>query len=104
LQYLRAQGYLCAIVEKWNAHAQVRQDLWGIADILAVRGQRVDSRDRAPHWIDIVLVQTTTIANIAAREKKIRAKPHTEFLLRAGVRIAIHGWGRNQFKEVELTL
>lgn len=37
LRYLREQGYLPAVVEKWNPHAHVRQDLFGFVDIVAVR-------------------------------------------------------------------
>jgi len=38
LTKLRADGLLAAVVEKWNAHAGVRQDLFGVIDILAISG------------------------------------------------------------------
>src|SRR5512145_3126336 len=37
LEYLRGQGHLVAVVEKWNPHARVRQDLFGFIDVLAIR-------------------------------------------------------------------
>ncbi|HUX59208.1 MAG TPA: hypothetical protein VMV77_19715 [Bacteroidales bacterium] len=39
MRYLRGQGNICAVVEKWNAYAGphgVRQDLFGIVDILCL--------------------------------------------------------------------
>ncbi|MHB1530468.1 MAG: hypothetical protein ACYCXT_13820 [Acidiferrobacteraceae bacterium] len=37
LRHLRKAGYpLVQVVEKWNPHAGVRQDLFGIIDVLAV--------------------------------------------------------------------
>ena len=33
---LRNLGYICAIVEKWNAYARKRQDMFGIIDIVAL--------------------------------------------------------------------
>jgi hypothetical protein len=37
LAKLRKEGYLCAIVEKFNRFAGIRQDLFGFIDILAIR-------------------------------------------------------------------
>ena len=36
LRALRDAGRICAIVEKWNAHARIRQDMFGIIDIIAL--------------------------------------------------------------------
>ena len=33
---LRKEGYLCAVVEKYNMFAKVRQDLFGILDLLCI--------------------------------------------------------------------
>lgn len=35
LAYLRKLGYLTAVVEKWNPHVRVKQDLFGFGDLLA---------------------------------------------------------------------
>ena len=37
LKYLREQGYTVAIVERWNAFAKIRQDLFGFIDLLAIK-------------------------------------------------------------------
>lgn len=36
LKELKEQGFVCDIVEKWNAYAKRRKDLFGIVDILAL--------------------------------------------------------------------
>ena len=38
MAYLRGLGYEVAVVEKWNAHTRTRHDLYGFADLLAMRG------------------------------------------------------------------
>lgn len=37
LAHLRSLGYRVAVVERWNPHARIRQDLFGVLDLLAVR-------------------------------------------------------------------
>jgi hypothetical protein len=37
LKYLKDEGYTTAIVEKWNSHVKIRQDLFGIFDVLAMK-------------------------------------------------------------------
>jgi hypothetical protein len=37
---LEDQGFKVAIVEHWNQWAQKRQDLYGLADLVAVKGDR----------------------------------------------------------------
>jgi hypothetical protein len=94
LEHLRALGYpLVQVVERWNPHARVRQDLFGCLDILAV----------GP---DIVGVQATSGSNVAARIKKLEASPALPVLRSAGIRVLVHGWrklqGRWQLREVAL--
>ena len=37
LKYLREIGYHAEVVERWNPHARIRQDLFGFGDIIAIR-------------------------------------------------------------------
>jgi hypothetical protein len=37
LKALRELGYLVEVVEKWNSFTRTRKDLWGWADLLAIR-------------------------------------------------------------------
>jgi hypothetical protein len=82
LEKLRAEGYLCQIVERWNPHARIRQDLFGIGDILAIKEG------------ETLLVQTTSRGNVAARVTKIQESEHLDKILAAGWKITVHGWGK----------
>ena len=62
LKRLRDSGDypLVSIVERWNAFAKIRQDLFGIIDLLAV-----DSKGNT------VGIQVTSYSNISARVNKM---------------------------------
>jgi len=82
LKLLRDSGYMAAVVEKWNPHAKLRQDLFGFIDILGFKG-------------DIVLaVQTTTKSNLPARVRKIEQLPAARMWLAPHRTIAVHGWSK----------
>lgn len=83
LAALKADGYLCAIVERWNPHARIRQDLFGVIDILAIREG------------ETLAVQTTSASNMAARVTKIAESEATPHIRNAGWRIEVHGWRKN---------
>jgi hypothetical protein len=93
LAHLREAGYLAEVVERWNPHARVRQDLFGCLDILAI----------GP---DIVGVQTTSGSNTASRVKKLEQSEVLPVLKAAGIRVVVHGWrklgGRWSVREVTL--
>lgn len=79
LKLMRDRGYLCEVVEKWNAHAKIRQDLFGFIDVLCVRGS------------EVVGVQTTSGSGDLARIRKIME--HENFRKVAGaMSIVVHGW------------
>jgi hypothetical protein len=81
IRHLKAQGYHVAVTEKWNPHARVRQDLWGFGDIIAFKlGEPV------------LVVQTTTAPNVAARINKIEMNPIASAWLVAENAIHVHGW------------
>lgn len=82
LDMLRREGYECAIVEKWNPHAKVRQDLFGIIDVL---GMQAYSKG-------LVGVQVTTASNMSSRMRKALASPHLKTWLATGNVFWVHGW------------
>jgi len=94
LAHLRADGWQVAIVEHWNPFARIRQDLFGVLDLLAVRD-------------GVTLgVQTTSGSNVSARVKKIAESDAVPALRRAGWAIHVHGWrkganGRWALREVD---
>ena len=101
LKKMRSDGWLVAIVEHWNAWVKRRQDLFGFADLLCVRGDVA------------LLVQTTSGDNAAARVSKISEIPAARFWLESpSRRIVVHGWAKRgsrgekkvwQCREVEIT-
>lgn len=80
LKLMRDRGYLCAVTERWNPHAHIRQDLWGFCDILCVAA---DSR---------IAVQTTTLAHMNDRIAKIKAHPNFPVVYGSGIEVVVHGW------------
>ena len=82
LAYLRELGYHVEIVEKWNHFTKQRKDLWGWADLLAIR------RD------EVLAVQVTASA-VAERIKKIEASELLPLVREAGIRIEVHGHRKN---------
>lgn len=82
LRYLTAEGYTAAVVEKWNPHARIRQDLFGFIDVLAIRPG------------ETLAVQTTTAANVASRVRKIGDHPNIAVVREAGWTIHVHGWAK----------
>ena len=83
LKKLRSEGWTCEITEHWNPFARIRKDLFGFIDLLAMRGD------------ELLAVQTTSAANMSAREQKIRAlQSHALWLASPSRRIIIHGWAK----------
>ena len=80
LAHLRNLGYRVAVVERWNPHARIRQDLFGVLDLLAVRDG------------EILGVQTTSGSNVSARLAKMADSEAVPELRQAGMRLEVHGW------------
>jgi hypothetical protein len=83
LEALRKEGYLPVVVERWNPFAKIRQDLWGWADILAIRKN------------EVLAVQVTSGSNVSARIKKIQESETIAKVRDAGIRIEVHGHSKN---------
>jgi hypothetical protein len=96
LRWLRDQGWLPEIVERFLHVPGIRRDCFGCFDILAVRTN--------PNAV--LLVQVTSRANVGARVKKIRRSPLVPTILKAGVVAEVHGWsridGRWTLKRIEI--
>lgn len=82
LKALRADGWLAAVVEKWNPHSKTRLDLFGFVDILAIRGE------------ETLAVQATSRSNISSRVQKITDHPNVGAVRDAGWKIMVYGWGK----------
>jgi hypothetical protein len=80
LRKLRDEGYTAAVVEHWNPFARIRQDLFGIIDVLGVREN------------ETIGVQCTSFANRLARVRKIVESDNIGALRDAGWTLEVHGW------------
>lgn len=83
IEYLRAKGFLVAVVEKYNHHAKVTQDLFGVIDILAIRKN------------ETLAIQTTSASNLASRRKKLLSHENLPLIQAAGWQVKLHGWRKN---------
>ncbi len=83
LKELRKTCAAVQVVEKWNPHARIRQDLFGFIDILALDGETT------------IAVQSTSWANVSSRAKKIAESELVGAVRKAGWKIIIHGWRKN---------
>jgi len=80
LKKLRAEGWTAAITEHWNSFVKIRQDLFGIVDVLGI-GEG-----------GTIAVQTTSDSNLSARVKKMAECEHIGAMRKAGWTIHAHGW------------
>lgn len=81
---LKRRGWPSAIVEHFNPHVRIRQDLWGVFDLLAIRPPEnvvghhpvyttITAQIHLP--AAILGIQVTTNTNRAARRDKLKAWP-----------------------------
>lgn len=82
LEKLRAEGYICQVVESFNSFTKQRKDLFGVIDILAIREN------------EILGVQTTSASSVSARVKKIADNELTPAIRKSGMGLVVHGWGK----------
>lgn len=83
---LEKDGWTVAIVEKWNPHVRIRQDLFGFADLLAMKPGEIPR-----------LIQVTS-SGWASRIAKIKDEPKAAIALAAGFQIEVHGWRKLKVK------
>lgn len=97
LAHLRKTCDLVAVVEHWNPHCRIRQDLFGIIDILALRGT------------ETIAVQSTSWGNVKSRIDKMIESPNIAAIRKAGWKILVHGWRKNaktnryELKEIDIS-
>lgn len=90
IRSLRAEGTICAVVEKWNQFAGphgVRQDLFGFLDVIALVPDR-----------GIVGVQCCARSGHAAHRTKILENEVAPEWLACGGEIEIWSWAKQKVK------
>ena len=83
LKELRKATDCVQVVEHWCQFSRRRKDLFGFVDVLACAGS------------ETIAVQTTSWNNVSARAKKMSESPYLDCLRRAGWKVLIHGWKKN---------
>ena len=78
---------LIAIVEHWNSFAKIRQDLFGIIDLLAI--------DNTGNTVGI---QVTSYSNISARVNKMENSDAIHYLRDANWVLLVQGWHKKNNK------
>lgn len=83
LKRLRADGWMAAVVERWNQWSKIRQDLWGFVDIVAIRGD------------DSLFIQCTTNDNVSKRIAKMKLLASPYMVHRPpNRRVEVWGWAK----------
>lgn len=84
LALCKKNGWVAQVVERWNPYARVRQDLFGIIDIVVL-----DGGPGGP-----LGVQVTSGSNVAARLEKARQEPRLAAWLASPARFEVWGYSK----------
>jgi hypothetical protein len=83
---LRASGYLADVCERFIAAVQRRRDLFGFADVLAIRrGEK-----------GVLAVQATTRGHVQDRLTKAKSRRELAVWLGAGNSFEVWGWHKRE--------
>ncbi len=89
---LKNEGWTPDIVERWIPGANIRRDLYGWIDVLAIK----DTETKA--------IQCTSRSNMASRVRKIEDSDTVDAVRKAGWSIEVWGWfKKGRFWEVKIT-
>lgn len=88
LRHLRKHGWSPATVEKWNPHVGIRQDLFGFADILAVKPTESGG--------GVLAIQSTSAGGHNEHLVKLHREPRLWDWLRAGAKAELWSWSKNK--------
>lgn len=109
LALMRKRGYdLVEVVERWNPHVQIRQDLFGVIDVLCVGNDEVVGVQTTSdtHVRDHVRKLETAVVGVK-RGDLVEQVPVLRVLRRSRIRVVVHGWrkrkGRWFVQEVDLS-
>jgi len=89
----RKRGLIAQVVERWNPHAKVRVDLFGVIDVLAIV-PRVETIHGQAIAGEIVGLQACSGTDHAKRRAKILAEPRALAWVEAGGRLELWSWSK----------
>jgi len=84
LEQLKKDGYFAQVVERWNPYAKIRQDLFGVIDIVAIKATEMG----------VLAIQATSGSNTYARVVKCLESPFLAAWLGSGNRLEVWGWAK----------
>lgn len=84
LELARRRGWDAAVVERWNPHARVLHDLFGVVDVVVLDGR--------PGLLGVQATSDATGGNSGRRCEKIEAEPRAKRWLAAGLRLEVWAW------------
>lgn len=84
LSQLKDWGFTAQVVERWNPYAKIRQDLFGFADIVAVR----------PGISGTLYIQCCEGSSHAARREKILGVEAARTVIDAGNKVEVWSWAK----------
>ena len=79
-------GWTAQVVERWNPHAGIRQDLFGGIDILAMTDG------------GLVGIQACAGSGVASHLDKLAGEPRMAEWLGTGARLEVWGWRKTKVK------
>lgn len=84
LEECRKRGWIAGVVERWNQHAHVLQDLFGCIDIIAI----------TPTGILAIQATSNNGGNHSARVAKVLAEPRAKAWVEAGGKFEVWSWAK----------
>lgn len=92
---MRSREWIAGVTERWNPHARIRQDLFGVFDLIAVTPTVCDAETVTTISGQIVGVQVKSDGDGARKaQEKIDSAPVARMWLDAGGGIEIWVWRR----------
>ena len=82
LQWLRDDGWIPAVVERWCSFSRRRIDLFGVIDILAIK----------PGQTGVLGVQATSASNVTSRVRKIKKSGIADLWIECNNELWVVGW------------
>ena len=89
----RERGWTAQVVERWNQHARVRVDLFGVIDLVVLVPAAAVVNGYASGGA-ILAIQACAGDSHAARRDKILAEPRARQWVEAGGRLELWSWSK----------
>ena len=90
----RRRGWVAQVVERWNPHARVRNDLFGVLDIVALIPPELTPQGEILGSTQLIGIQACAGSSHAARIAKVRAEPRLKLWLDTGARAEVWSWSK----------